>query len=405
VSQQTTDGGPLYGKFDIPTMRRVWYGPGCLEHLPEEVERLGGQRVFIVTSHTLATQTDLVDRVRSLLGNKVVGVDAASKQHVPRRAVVEAAAQAREAGADLLISLGGGSQIDCAKAVALCLAEGVKNPEQLDDYRVLFEYPDKVTVPSLKGQAPPHITVGTTLSAGDFTNFAGITDEERRVKDLYVDEQLMPKVSFLDAAITVHTPSWLWASTGMRAVDHCVEAFISQSHMPFTDALAFHALQLLFRYLPPSTRDPHDLAAKTQCQLAAWMSIFGLANVLLGLSHGIGHQLGARCNVPHGLTSCIMLPHVLEFNLPVTAERQALLAQAMGVDTRDMATEDAARAGIESLRRFIQGLGVPYRLRDVNVTREDFDGIVRDAMQDLVVATNPRPATPQDVYALLEKAY
>jgi len=393
------------GKFDIVPMRRVWYGPNCLEHLPEEVERFGGQRVFVIASKTVASQTDLVDRLRSLLGDKIVAVTAASKQHVPRQSVLDAAAEARRVNADFLISLGGGSQIDCAKAVALCLAEGITSREELDQYRVIYEYPDKVTVPSLKGTAIPHISVGTTLSAGEFTNIAGISDEIRKVKDLYIDDQLIPKVAFMDPTVTLATPSWLWASTGMRAVDHCVEGYLSKTHTPFTDALAFNALRMLFTYLPLSTREPDNLAAKVNCQLAAWMSIFGLINILVGLSHGIGHQLGARCNVPHGVTSCIMLPHVLEFNLPVTMERQAQLAEAMGVDTRGLSAEAAARAGIAALRNFVKSLELPYRLRDVKVTREDFDGIVKDAMEDLIVASNPRPARAEDVYALLESAY
>lgn len=395
----------FFGKFDIPPMRRVWYGANCLEQLPQEVEQLGGRRVFVIASKTVAGETDLVGRLEELLGDKLVGVSAASKQHVPRQSVLAATEEARRLQADFLVSLGGGSQIDCAKAVALCLAEGISSPEALDHYRVLYEYPDKVTIPSLRGKAIPHITVGTTISAGEFTNIAGITDEVRKVKDLYIDDQLMPKVAFMDPTVTVYTPGWLWASTGMRAVDHSVEAYISKTHTPFTDALAFSALRMLFTYLPLASREADNLAAKVNCQLAAWMSIFGLLNVLLGLSHGIGHQLGARCNVPHGVTSCIMLPHVLEFNLPVTMERQAQLAEAMGVDTRGLSAEEAARAGIEALRNFIKGLGLPYRLRDANVRREDFDGIVKDAMEDLIVASNPRPATREDVYALLEAAY
>lgn len=399
-----TDQG-LAGKFDINGMERVWYGAGSLDHLTEEVDRLGAKRAFVIASRTVAQETDLVDRLQKLLGNKLADVSATSKQHVPQSSVIEATREAREAKADLIISLGGGSQIDCAKGVTLCMSENIKEARELDNYRVVFEYPDKVTIPALKGTAPPHLTVATTLSAGEYTNFIGITDTERKVKDLFVDNQLYPKVAFLDPTVTFATPPWLWASTGMRAVDHCVEGYISMTHMPFTDALAFNALKMLFENLPVSTREPENVSAKVNCQLAAWMSIFGLSNVLLGLSHGIGHQLGARANVPHGVTSCIMLPHVLEFNLPATAERQAQLAQAMGVDTSGMSTEEAAKAGIEALRNFIKGLELPYRLRDASVSKDDFDAIVKDAMEDLIVATNPRPATAQDVHALLESAY
>lgn len=395
----------LSGKFDINPMKRVWYGVDCLEHPPEEVDRFGGRKVFIIASASVAEKTDLVPRITKLLGGKVVGVSAASKQHVPRQSVLDATEDAREKGVDFIISLGGGSQVDCAKAVAFCLGEGLSTRDELDEYRVIYEYPDRVTIPPVKNHVLPHISVSTTISAGEFTNIIGITDEARKVKDLYIDDQFTPEVAFMDPFVTVATPSWLWAATGMRAVDHSVEGFISKTHTPFTDALCFNALKILFEYLPVATREPENLQAKVQCQLAAWMSIFGLNNVLLGVSHGIGHQLGARCNVVHGVTSAIMLPHALEFNLPVTMERQAALAEAMGVDTRGKTTEQAAHAGISALREFVQTLGLPNRLRDVNVTREDFDGIVKDAMEDFILATNPRTVQSEDVYALLEGAY
>ncbi len=153
------------GKFEIPSMDRVWYGPNCLNQLAEEVERLHIRKAFVIASKSIRDQTDLVARLKEVLGDGFAGVSAESKQHVPRQAVLHASDEARKAGADALISLGGGSQIDCAKAVALCLAENISTREQLDDYRVRYEPPDKVTIPALKGTTVPHLALPTTMSA------------------------------------------------------------------------------------------------------------------------------------------------------------------------------------------------------------------------------------------------
>ena len=397
----------LAGTFEIPSMERVRYGPDCLNFLAEDVEAHDGRKVFIVASNSLATKTNVVDRVQGVLGDKAVGVFHAVSQHVHRESVLQAAEEARSAGADFLVSVGGGSPIDCAKAVAMCMAEEITTLDQCDDYSTKFEYPDKVEFPSLKHPArvPKHITISTTLSAGEFTNIAGMTDSKRQVKEIYLHPPLMPVAAYLDPTLAVHTPGWLWASTGMRAVDHCVEAYVSQAHMPFVDALSKDALTILAQELPNASRNPEDIGSRGRCQMACWMSLFGLLNVMVGLSHGIGHQLGARCDVPHGVTSCIMLPHVMDYNFPVVKDRQASLAEAFAVDTRDMSVDDAAQAFIGALRAFIQELEVPTRLSEVGVTKEDFPGIVHDALEDMVVATNPRPVTDEAVAQLLETAY
>mgnify|MGYP001618689602 CR=1 FL=1 len=400
-----SSGQPPTGIFAAPRVERVHYGPGCLAGLPAEVDRLEASRVLVITGHTLIAEGKLLHRVRDLLGGRCVGVFGETRQHVPRPSVLAAARAAQEAEADLLISFGGGTPIDTAKLVALCLAENITEADQLDNFRIIFQYPDKVEVPAVRGPCLPHISISTTLSAGEFTNFAGATDEARGVKDLYTGEGLWASAAFLDPEVTVATPGWLWASTGIRAVDHAVETVCSRSAVPFADALALESLRLLFQHLPVATSDRQDLAAAAYCQLAAWMSIYSLTNVQVGLSHGLGHQLGARSNVPHGVTSCIMLPRVMEFNRPVTARQQRRIAEAVGVDTRRLSDESAAIAAVEELERLIDRLGIPRRLRDWGVSEKDLAAIARDALEDLVVATNPRPITsPEELVDLLHRA-
>jgi alcohol dehydrogenase len=170
--------------------------------------------------------------------------------------------------------------------------------------------------------------------------------------------------------------------------------------------LAGQALTMLGRYLRDCKADPADLAARTQAQLAAWMSVCGLANVNLGLSHGIGHQLGARNNVPHGVTSCVMMYAVMNFNADHVGTRQADIAQCLGVEVRGMSAADAARAGREAVLALVKDLELPHQLREVGVTRDDFPAIAKDAMEDLIVATNPRPVTGvAEVIAVLDSAW
>ncbi len=400
----TTEQTPLTGRFNLLPMEGVIFGPGSLSQLGDECERLGMTRIFLIVSPSLARTTDIETRLKKLIGDRIALTYMGSQPHTPDDVVLEAAAAARTAGVDGLVAVGGGSPIDIAKAVNLCLAENVTTREELLDHAVKFTYPDQAVFPPLAGAYLPQISVPTTLSAGEFSNITGITDTVDLVKNLYVSDKLTARVVIHDPELGRDTPRDLWASTGMRSVDHCIEALCSAAAQPVTDALCTDGLRRLATYLPISTKNPDDLEAASQCLMGAWESIFGLTNVTLGLSHGVGHQLGARNGVPHGVTSCVMLPTVLDFNLDHTREQQRriaeIFAEAMGVDV----PANGAAGGI--VRDFIAALGQPTTLSEVGVTREDFPFIARDAMQDMIVATNPRPVDGEDdVISLLERAY
>jgi maleylacetate reductase len=207
----------------------------------------------------------------------------------------------------------------------------------------------------------------------------------------------MPRAVVLDPAVTVHTPEWLWLSTGIRAVDHCVEGVCSGEANPYGDAQALHGLSLLARGLTRVKADPGDLAARLDCQVGSWLSMGPLAGgVPMGASHGIGYVLGAMFDIPHGHTSCIMLPAVMRWNKPVNAERQALVAAAMGHPGED--------AG-DVLDAFIKGLDMPRSLSSVQIGRESFDKMAEQAMGTPWVPRNPRPiAGPAQVREILELA-
>jgi maleylacetate reductase len=317
--------------------------------------------------------------------------------HTPRRAVIAAAEQAREARADLIVTIGGGSMTDGAKAVQLCLANDIRSPEAFDDYRPVKGPDGMLGPPPCKPPSVRQVTVPTTLSAGEFSAIAGVTDERTKVKELFRHPRIIPQAVILDPAMTVHTPEWLWLSTGIRAVDHCVEGICSNEANAYADSQALHGLTLLSSGLPRVKADPKDLEARLDCQMGAWLSMGPLASgVPMGASHGIGYVLGAVFDIPHGHTSCIMLPAVMRWNKPANAERQALVAAAMGHPG-----EDAA----DVLDAFITSLGMPRSLRSVKVGSESFELIADQAMATPWVPRNPRPISgPGQVLEILEIA-
>jgi maleylacetate reductase len=378
-------------------MEEVLFGKPAAEVVAEQARQLGADRVFLMVSGTLARETDEIEKVRRELGNRCAGIFDRMPPHTPRQAVIEAAALARETGADLIATIGGGSVTDGAKAVQLCLANDICRPEELDDYRPVKGPDGALKPPPCKPPSVRQITVPTTLSGGEFSAIAGVTDERRKVKELFRHPEIIPRAVILDPAVTVHTPAWLWLSTGVRAVDHCVEGICSGAANSFGDAQALHGLTLLSRGLPRVKTDPADLQARLDCQMGTWLSMGPLASgVPMGASHGIGYVLGAAFDIPHGHTSCIMLPAVMRWNKPVNAERQMLVATAMGHPG-----EDAA----DVLDAFITGLGMPRSLSAVKIGPESFDRIAKGAMETPWVPRNPRPiASPAQVQEILELA-
>ncbi len=386
------------GRVAFGAMEAVTFGKPAAETVAEEARRRDAERVFLMTSGTLNRTTDEIAKVRRALGNRFAGLFDHMPPHTPRHAVIEAAAMAREAKADLIVTVGGGSVTDGAKAVQLCLANDIRNAEALDGVRPVAAADGALgPPPTCKPPSVPQITVPTTLSAGEFSAIAGVTDERRRVKELFRHPLIIPRAVVLDPAVTVHTPEWLFLSTGVRAVDHCVEGICSAEANPYGDAQALHGLSLLARGLKRVKADPGDITARLDCQIGSWLSMAPIAGgVPMGASHGIGYVLGAMFDIPHGHTSCIMLPAVMRWNKSVNAERQALIAAAMGHPGED--------AG-DVLDAFIAGLGMPRSLAAVKIGPESFARLAEGAMATPWVPRNPRPISgPAEVGEILELA-
>jgi maleylacetate reductase len=386
----------IHGHQDI---ERVVYGRPAGAAVRAEAERLGARRVFVTTSKSVAQSALLADVIREL-GDRYAGVYAGITAHSPRPCVVEGARLAREADADLLVAVGGGSVIDATKVMLIALWQKVGAIDDLDHYRA--GRPKEGAAPPSEAIMPPAdavrmLAVPTTLSAAEFNAFAGISDPRKGIKESFGHRLIVPRVIVLDPAATMATPMDLMLSTGLKAVDHAVERLCSQQAHPFVLGTATEALKLLARALPAHKAKPDDVATRLDLQFGMWLSIgAGTSGVGVGASHGIGHVLGAACHVPHGHTSCVMLPSVLRWNLPANAERQSRVSDAFGkpdVPAADLVAE------------LVAALGLPGRLAEVGVGRDRFREIAEKSMHDRAVLNNPRPINrPEEVVEILELA-
>jgi alcohol dehydrogenase len=342
------------GEYTYLPIERVYFGSGSVSKLASELARIGSKRPFLVTGQSIAQKTDLIPRIEHAAKTKLAGVFSEIKQHAPMSGIRRAATAVREATADTLISLGGGSPIDSTKIIVKELSEDFQRP------------------------AIPHIAIPTTLSAAEFSHIAGMTDEKLNRKTGVRDLRMVPRLIFLDPELTTPTPGWLWASSGIRSLDHAVEAICSPNHQPYVDTLALEAIHLLFRDLNVSTEDPANLKSRLNCQLAAWMSFAGVVSVGTGLSHSIGRVIGATWNIPHGITSCLTLSEVMRMEAKRNPERLALISRAEGKNVEGVPVEKAALEAAEGVADLVRGLGLSKRLRDYGVGKDDLAKIARD---------------------------
>jgi maleylacetate reductase len=378
------------GRVVFGAMDEVVFGRPAAQAIVAQMDRLGASRAFLMVSGTLRRQTDEIQKIVDALGPRCVGIFDAMPPHTPREAVIVAAGQARAVNADLIVTVGGGSITDGAKAVQICLANDIRSVQAVDQVRGV-----RGAIPSINPPTVRQISVPTTIAGGEFSAIAGVTNTGTHVKEMLRHELVMPRAVILDPAITVYTPEWLFLSTGIRAVDHCVEGICSHEAHPYADAQ--HGLSMLAKGLPRVKADPSDLDARMDCQIGTWLSTGPLTSgVPMGASHGIGYVLGAAYGVPHGYTSCVMLPAVMRWNRSANAERQALVAAAMGQPGRE--------AG-DVLDDFIRALGMPRSLREVQVGPEHFEKIAEQAMATPWVPRNPRKIEgPAQVRELLQLA-
>lgn len=396
-------GRELRGEADIPAATKIVYGPGtAFSGLPGELARIGATHAFIVTGRSLGA-SGLVARIKDVLGSNFVGHFTGMGEHSPRSTVLEAARQAKAANADVLIAIGGGSSIVGTKAVALVMGEG----EDMDALRAHYDYRTRrITVPELKRPKPPVIAIPTTLTSGEFSSAMGITDDDTGGKDIFIDPGIVPRTVILDPEMTTETPARLWASTGVKALQNGIERYYSRTANPFIEGLCLEAIRNVFRYLEQSLADPGDMEARGRLQFLNWMTAFGAGKGGIGLGHGICHQLGSHCDVSHGLSGCVVLPHMMGFNRPATLERQRQIALAMGFADVEASHEDASEWAERQVRDLVTRLGLPSRLRELGVAWEDLPRVAELTLRDRTLSPTPRPPRDkEEVLKLLEEMY
>lgn len=381
----------------LTATERVTLGVPAAEAIAQEAASRGANRVFILASSHLNRQTDEIRRIEAALGARHAATHDGIQPHAPRSDVLAAATRARAVKADLVVTVGGGSVTDAGKILLICLKHNITTIDQFDDYRVRVDHDGNMVLPDFTGPDIRAICVPTTLSGGEFNPLSGATDEALKLKQAYTQREMVPVCVVLDPAITIHTPEWLWLSTGVRSVDHATETLASFLSNDFCDGIADSALRLLAAGLPAVKADPGDLDARLKCQIGAWQSMIPIiGGVPMGASHAIGHVLGGTCDVPHGHTSCVMSPYVQAFNLSVNAERQKRISACLG---------DPSRPASELLDALIRGLGMPRSLREVGVREDQLQLISENTLEDIWGRTNPRTIrTAADVMEILRTA-
>lgn len=384
------------GSYAYFPLERVIFGVPAKQAAVEEASRLGVSRVFVVASHSLSTRTRVVSEIAAALGARYAGRFDRCVAHSTWPSVLEATEAVRAAKPDLILTVGGGTPVDTVKIVQLALAHDVKDEAALHALHTTVTPEGKRVAPEVKPSPVRQVVVPTTLSGAEFSNLAGGTEPATRIKHSFIGRDIGPQSVILDPAVTVHTPEWLWLSTGIRALDHAVEAILSVEANPYCDGLSLHALRLFADWLPRTKADPADLEARLASQQATWLAASTINRLAYGASHGIGHALGAAAEVPHGYTSCVMLPHVMRFNEDATRGKQRLIAEAMG----------SSKPAADAVAELIASLGLPTRLRDVKVEKAQLPLVAKNALHNIWVRMNPRPIrSTEEVMQLLEAAW
>ena len=369
------------GVFNFLAQDRVHFGIAAAAGIAAEAGERGARRIVVVTSRSLNRSTTAVVDALAAVRERVVGVFDECVEHTPRDTVLALARQLRDKQADLIVSIGGGTVIDTVKVALVCLAEGLDDVDAMGLWHMRVEADGTRVTPQPRMPPCRQIAVPTTLSGAEFSDLGGCTDTRHGTKQGYTGRYIGPAAVILDPAITVHTPDRLWLSTGIRAVDHAVEALCSVNAQPLVDATSLRALALLQRALTryPDARD--DLDARLDAQLGAWLAAFSIRRTEYGASHGLGHALGADSGVPHGITSCVLLPTVMRWNAAHCAAPLAEVAAALG---------DAARPAADQVEALIARLGLPTRIGQLGIDRKRLAFIAEKGLANPWVRTNPR---------------
>ncbi len=377
--------------FYIPSLNLM--GIGCLEEAVKAIKSHGFTKALIVTDKVL-NKLGAVNKLTTLLdkANVAAVVFDETKPNPTIENVNDGLALLKDNQCDCVISFGGGSPHDCAKGIALLATNG----GEIKDY----EGVDVSAKPQL-----PLISINTTAgTASEMTRFCIITDEARHIKMAIVDKNVTPIISVNDPELMLAKPASLTAATGMDALTHAIEAYVSIAATPVTDAVAIKAIEMVQANLREAVQNGDNLTARDNMAYAQFMAGMAFNNASLGYVHAIAHQLGGFYDLPHGVCNAILLPHVQQYNAKVVPARLADVARAMGVDTNGMTDEQAANAGLDAIRQLSKDVNIPAGLEELGVKRDDFDVLAENALKDACGFTNPKQASHEEIVAILDSA-
>ncbi|KXI22287.1 L-threonine dehydrogenase [Photobacterium sanguinicancri] len=377
--------------FFIPAVNLM--GAGCLTQAVDTIQAHGFKKALIVTDKVL-NQIGVVKQVADLLtARDVESVVFDGTQPNPTTGNVEAGLKLlKDNECDFVISLGGGSPHDCAKGIALVASNGGK----IGDY----EGVDQSAKPQMS-----LVAINTTAgTASEMTRFCIITDEERHIKMAIVDKNTTPLLSVNDPELMLAKPASLTAATGMDALTHAIEAYVSTAATPITDAVAIKAIELIQAHLRTAVNEGQNIEAREQMAYAQFMAGMAFNNASLGYVHAMAHQLGGFYDLPHGVCNAVLLPHVQRYNAKVCPERLSDVAKAMGVNVEGMTAEQGANAALEAIQVLSKDVGIPAGLTELGAKAEDISILADNALKDACGFTNPKQATHEEISAIFTAA-
>jgi alcohol dehydrogenase class IV len=382
---------------------RIISGPGSRARLAEEVAALGLKRVLVISGPRIRADTPFVQEIESLLSERLAGTFDQVEQHVPDTSLSKAADHARQLRPDAVLSIGGGSAHDTAKAIAVA----APSSRTIADFASRFEPPGTFHRPAVDVVPLPVLTMPSTLSAAEVVGGGAFTETASGRKLIFVHPKLTPSLVVLDGEVVASTPRVVLAASGMNALHHCLEALCSKGAQPITDAFALHAFGRLVEVLPalaPAAPAPGIGVFQAALDAAA-VSGLTYGNSWLGIGHAICHVLGGRYGLSHGQANAVMIRHSVRFNLEHTAARLALAAQAAGAFFSPGQKELAAHHVVALVDWLAERLRAPRTLRELGLPEGQFHAIAEDVMADPQTYWNPRPVTRDDVVTLLEQAW
>ena len=374
-----------------------YYGAGCRSVIADEVKKRGFKKVMLITDKDLV-KFGVAAKVEEVLKGAEIPYEIFSdiKPNPTIKNVLDALAAFQASGADCIVALGGGSSIDTAKAVGV-----INNNPEFGDVRSLEG------VAPTKNRAVPTFALPTTAgTAAEVTINYVITDEENKKKMVCVDPNDIPMCSVIDCELMMSMPKGLTAATGMDALTHAIESYITPGAWTMSDMFEEKAIELIHEHLYNAVQNGQDVVAREGMANAQYIAGMGFSNVGLGIVHSMAHPLGAFYDTPHGVANALLLPYVMEYNAESPAKAKYLgIAKAMGVDTTGMSEDEGVKAAIEAVKALSVSINIPQRLSEIGVKKEDLHDLAVAAFNDVCTGGNPRPTSVEEIEAIYNIAY